>query len=90
MCGGRFSRVTHPYTYKPYTLYRCVWGGGLSIHTYTCRPIIIVNVLSYTIVKGCVVADSRGEHTLIHINHITLYRCVCGGGGSSCNIKYNS
>ena len=44
MCGGRFSGVTHPYTYKPYTLYRCGCVG--SECTY--------------IDKGCVVADSQG------------------------------
>ena len=37
MCGGRFSGVTHPYTYKPYTLYRCGCVG--SEYTY------IVNVI---------------------------------------------
>ena len=42
MCGGRFSGVTHPYTYKPYTLYRCGCVG--SEYTY------IVNVISYIIV----------------------------------------
>ena len=54
MCGGRFSGVTHPYTYKPYTLYRCGCVGS------ECTYIYIVNVLSYTTVKGCVVADSQG------------------------------
>ena len=56
MCGGRFSGVTHPYTYKPYTSYRCGCVGS----EYTCIYIYIVNVLSYTIVKECVVADSQG------------------------------
>ena len=27
MCGGRFSEVTHPYTYIPYTLIRCALYG---------------------------------------------------------------
>ena len=49
MCGGRFSGVTHPYTYKPYTLYRCGCVGSECTYIY-----------SYTIVKECVVADSQG------------------------------
>ena len=52
MCGGRFSGVTHPYTLN-HILYIGVGVWGLSVHTY------IVNVLSYKIVKGCVVADSQ-------------------------------
>ena len=53
MCGGRFSGVTHPYTYKPYTLYRCGCVGSEYRYIYSY-------VLSHTIVKGCVVADSQG------------------------------
>ena len=53
MCGGRFSGVTHPYTYKPYTLYRCGCVGCECTYIYSY-------VLSHTIVKGCVVADSQG------------------------------
>ena len=54
MCGGRFSEVTHPYIHINHILYIGVGVWGLSVHTY------IVNALSYTIVKGCVVADSQG------------------------------